>query len=149
MMHDAVAILQTYLDDVTRAVLKRDWNGYRATVALPFHMITHAGTVALETEADLRDNYDGFMQTMQLQRVTDYIRLAQSASQLDKDLITGSYVTHLLSGGQRLLDPFTSQITLRRDGDTWRAVSVTNALSMSRWQVLLQSRPSLKKGSNQ
>jgi len=154
-MQDAESILQTYLDRMADAVMHDDWHDYRAGVILPFHLVTHSANITLATEEDLRATYDGFRQTLQVQRVTDYIRLVQTAKQIENDLISGSYITHLLSGGQRLLDPFTSQITLRRHDDAWRAASITNALSNSRWPLLLLPGPSLnissspKKGPDQ
>ncbi|SEN29498.1 hypothetical protein SAMN05216227_1010110 [Pseudorhodobacter antarcticus] len=148
-MQAAEAILQAYLDKVADAVMHDDWPRYLAAMTLPFHLVTHNGNIALTTEADLRATYDGFRQTLQVQRVTDYIRLVQTAKQIDDDLITGSYITHLLSGGQRLLDPFTSQITLRRSESVWCAVSITNALVSSRWPLLLHPSPSQIKGPDQ
>lgn len=136
-MQAAEATLQTYLDNISTAVMQGDWDSYRALMILPFHLVTHSANIVLASEADLRSSFDGFRQTLELQHVTDYIRLVQTAKQIDDDLLTGSYITHLLSGGQRLLDPFTSLITLRRTDGVWRGASITNALSTSRWPLLL------------
>lgn len=141
MPDNASSILQTYLDQIARAVMTDDWETYRAGVVMPFHLVTHTANITVSTEADLRAGFYTFRQTLEMQRVTDYIRLVESAKQVDEDLITGSYTTHLLSGGHRLLDPYTSQITLRRQEGIWRAASITNALANSRWPLLLHSQP--------
>ncbi|RUS58699.1 hypothetical protein EGN72_17355 [Pseudorhodobacter sp. E13] len=141
MTDDASTVLQTYLDHIAQAVMVNDWDTYRAGVVMPFHLVTHSANITVSTEADLRAGFDSFRQTLVVQRVTDFIRLVESAKQVDKDLISGSYTTHLLSGGHRLLDPYTSQITLRRQDGIWRAASITNALANSRWPLLLHSQP--------
>jgi hypothetical protein len=133
---DASDIFQVYLDMVSHAVMTDDWDTYRGTVHLPCHIVSHDESKVVETVKDLRAGFDQFSQTLRFHRVTDYIRLVEAASQLDADLISGSYVTHLVAGGQRIMPPFRSQMTLRRVGGLWRAVSVTNALANSRWPLV-------------
>lgn len=143
MSSEASGILQTYLDVIATAVMTNDWDTYRLGVIMPFHLVTHVANITVSTEQDLRAGFDTFRQTLLVQRVTDYIRLVESAKRVDEDLITGGYTTHLLSGGHRLLDPYASQITLRRQEGAWRAASITNALANSRWPLLLNSHPSI------
>jgi len=133
---DGPRILQDYLDEVSRAVLADDWESYRSMVFLPCHIISHDESKVVETVADLKAGFDQFRDTLRFHRVTDYIRLVESTSRLDPDLITGSYVSHLISGGQRIMPPFRSQMSLRLIGNRWRAVSVTNALANSRWPLV-------------
>lgn len=129
-------ILQEWLDTVSDAVMRGDFAGYRAHVCLPFHLITHTASLRIEDEAPLRQGFDLFVQMLQAQRVTDYVRLTAGAEQLDDVLITGRYVSHLLvAGGARLIPPFRSAITLRREDGIWRAASITNALANSRWPI--------------
>lgn len=135
----AGAILQSYLDDIAAAVMVGDFAAYRAGVQLPFHLVTPSVNVSIDTEDALRDGFDQFRSMLQTQRVTDYIRLVDSAQALDPDLITGRYITHLISGGMRVLDPFQSQITLRHTEGRWQAASITNALANSRWPFLISS----------
>ena len=68
--------------------------------------------------------------------MTDYVRLVENAVLLDRALISGQYVTHLIAGSHRLIHPFRSEITLRLIGNNWRAVSVTNTLANSRWPLM-------------
>jgi hypothetical protein len=132
-------ILQDYLDRIATAVLTGDWATYEAGVVLPFHLVTHAANITVATQDDLRAGFDAFHQTLQIQRVTDFIRLVETAKLLDKDLISGRYVTHLMAGSHRIIPPYTSQITLRRQDGIWRAASITNALANSRWPLLMPS----------
>jgi hypothetical protein len=130
-------ILQDWLDIVTNAVMQGDYTAYRAHICLPFHLITHSASLRIDDDAPLRQGFDSFLQMLRSQRVTDYIRLASGAEQLDDVLITGRYVSHLLVNGTRLLPPFKSAITLRREDGVWRAASITNALANSRWPIHL------------
>jgi len=136
----ASAIVQTYLDEVAAIVVAGDWEAYTDVVCRPFTMITHSGTLSFATPDDIRCIYDGFRDLLRSQHVTNFIRLVDTAHQIEHDLISASYVTHLISGGTRIMDPVTSGITLRLDGNRWRAASITNALSNSRWPLLM-SRP--------
>ena len=142
---DAPETLQAYLDEVSRTVLADDWETYRMCVALPFHIVSHDENKVVSTEDDLRAGFDQFCDTLRFNRITDYIRLVESATMLDQDLISGSYMSHLISHGQRIMPAFRSQITLRLIGNRWRAASVTNALANSRWPLVrLQLHPDEK-----
>jgi len=125
-----------------------DYPTYRLGMSLPFYMTTHAANIAVTTEDALRDGFDSFRSLLQSQRVTDYIRLVNSAEQLDTDLINARYATHLIAGSQRILDPFHSQITLRMTDGRWVAASISNALANSRWplDVLRGAEPDPARG---
>jgi hypothetical protein len=133
---DAAKIFQDYLDEVSKAVMADDWEAYRDGICLPCHIISHDESKVVETEDDLRAGFDLFRDTLRAQQVTDYIRLMESAARLDQALISGKYVTHLLSGGRRVMPPFKSQMTLRLMGNRWRAASVSNALANSHWPLV-------------
>ena len=134
----APLILQTYLDEVGSAVMADDWVAYRPCIQLPCHVVSFALNKVVATEAELHQGFDDFRDLLRFHRVTDYVRLVEQAVQLEQDMISGAYLSHLLASGQRLLEPFRSLITLRRSDGRWRAVSVTNGLANSRWS---QTRP--------
>lgn len=133
---DAADSFQAYLDEVSRAVLADDWETYRQCIALPCHIVSHDESKVVATEDDLKAGFDQFRDTLRFHKVTDYIRLVETATLLDRELISGSYISHLLAGGQRIMPPFRSQMTLRLIGNRWRAASVTNALANSRWPLV-------------
>ncbi len=132
-------ILQDYLDEIGDAVMSGDWDAYRRGVSLPFNLVTQAANIIVDTEAKLREGFDSFYQMLQSQGVSDYIRLVQSANALDPELLSGTYVTHIISHGNRVVPPYTSQITLRAHGNAWQAVSISNALRNDRWPLLVPS----------
>lgn len=133
---DPADILQSYLDAVSIAVMTDDWDTYCAGICLPCHIISHNESKVVATVDDLKVGFDQFRDTLRIQRVTDYIRLVESATQLDQELISGRYVSHLICGSHRLMPPFRSEITLRLVENRWRAASVTNSLPNSRWPLM-------------
>ena len=139
-MH-ASAILQDYLDEVGRTVMADDWDAYRLCVDLPCQIISAHESKVVSTVEDLKIGFEEFRNTLRTQRVTDYVRLVETAVQMDRELISGRYVSHLIAGSHRLIHPFRSEITLRLIGNIWRAVSVTNTLANSRWPLMRLTNP--------
>ena len=133
----ATAIAQSYLDEVATAVLADDWAAYTDTISWPFLLINHDKTLSFATPDDMRSTYDNFRLMLNTQRVTDYVRLVETAQQIDQNLISARYVTHLMSGGHRIMEPVRSGLSLRLEGNRWRAASITNAVSSSRWPLLM------------
>lgn len=131
----AMKLLQSYLDQIGTAVLVGDWDTYRAHVELPFTLITETATLNVDTEADLRKGFDSFHDMLKFQKVTQYIRLADSAVDLSDTLIVGRYVSHFIAGAHRIIPPFRSTMTLRLIGNRWRAVAITNSISNMQWPI--------------
>lgn len=131
----AMDLLQSYLDEIGTAVLVGDWDTYRNHVGLPFTLITETATLAVTTEDDLRKGFDSFHDMLKFQKVTQYIRLADSAVALSDTLISGRYVSHFMAGSHRIISPFRSTMTLRLIGNTWRAVAITNSISNMQWPI--------------
>lgn len=133
----ATAIAQAYLDEVAAIVMADDWEAYTDVISRPFLLVTHNQTLSFATPDDIRSVYLDFRQLLQTQKVTDFIRLVESARQIDTNLISARYVTHLMSGSHRLMAPVQSSISLRLEGNRWRAASITNAVSRSRWPLMM------------
>lgn len=133
---DSAEILQAYLDDVAVALLADDWPAYRRRVCLPCAVISHDESKLVTTEDELQLGYEIFRDIFRSQHVTDYIRLVDQVFRLDVDLIAGSYVSHVIAGGHRVIAPYRSILVLRLEDDVWRAASVTNGLANSRWPLV-------------
>lgn len=144
---EAAALLQAYLDEVSIAVLADDWITYRRGICLPCAVISHSESKVITTEADLKAGFVSFRDTLRAQRVTDYIRLVDRATLLDPQLISGFYMSHLISGGHRIVAPFQSLMTLRLVGNRWCAASITNGLANSRWPVTRLDPTSASQGA--
>jgi hypothetical protein len=131
----ALATFQTYLDEMSAFVMAGDFDAYAQRVSLPFHMLTENASFVIATRDDLQAGFDDFTQTLRLQHVTDLVRLAEGAVLLGEALIAGRYITHILSNANRVVPPFRSQMILRRQGETWRAASIANALTNDQWPL--------------
>ena len=138
---DSAAILQSYLDEVSVVTLAGDWDSYSHMVQLPCAVISHDESKIVATEDELKLGFDSFVLTLKSQRATDFIRLVEQASRLDDDLISGSYITHIISGGTRIIAPYRSIMTLRLSGGRWKAASITNGLANSRWPLMRLQLP--------
>ncbi len=134
---NVMEVLQDYLDKVSACVMTQNWDGYRPSVSLPLHLITATSSMTVTTEAELRLHFDTFAQTLKAQHVTDFIRLAELATEMTETLISCRFVTHLMSNGHRLIPPYRSQMTLRFEDGSWRAASITNSLANSTWPMLM------------
>lgn len=133
----ATRIAQTYLDEVAALVMADDWDGYTDAICWPFLLITHETSLSFPAPEDIRPVYHDFRTLLVSQRVTDLIRLVETAQQIDDSLISARYVTHLMAGSLRIMEPVLSSISLRLEGNRWRAASITNAVSNSRWPLLM------------
>ena len=140
------AIVQSYLDDVGAAVLAGDWDAYACRVVLPFQLTTLTAELVVRTEKDLRAGFDDFHLMLCAQRITDYVRLVESAAMTADQLLTGRYTSHLVAGDRRMIEPYASDITLRLVGNLWRATAISNSLINSRWPLLTPSTDRSIKG---
>lgn len=131
----AMELAQSYLDEIGNAVLAGDWDTYRAHVELPFTLITETATIVVATEEDLRKGFDSFHDMLKFQKITQYIRLADSAVALGDTLISTRYVSHFIAGSHRIIPPFRSTMTLRLVGNRWRAIAITNSISNMQWPI--------------
>ena len=145
----ALQLLQSYLDEIGTAVLVGDWETYRNHVHLPFTLITETTTLNVTTEAELKRGFDSFHEMLKFQRVTDYVRLAESAVDISDHLISGRYVSHFIAGSHRIVPPFRSTMTLRLVGNTWRAVAITNSISNMQWPIQVPRVDQHLKGTDQ
>lgn len=127
---DAGLILQAHLNQMTDCVMRADFAGYRTGFALPLSIMTTTTTQFVTSEEDLRLGFEEFVMMLQMQRVTDCVRLVSAAQRLDQQLIGGTYCSHLMVGGSRILPPVTSLVILRQDpGHDWRTVCVANGVA--------------------
>ena len=136
-----LAIVQDYLDWMGAAVMAGDYPTYRRGVAMPFNLVTDAATLTIETEDQLRSGFDTYCQMLQVNRVTDLVRIAERAEALSDLLITGCYDTNILSDAKRIVPQLRSQMTLRCGEDGWRAVSISSGIANPRWPI---DRPRLR-----
>ncbi len=132
---DAKAELQTWLDTMGAATLAGDWPTYSEHVSLPFRLTTETGDMTVHTEAELKRGFDGFVASLRAQSVSDYVRIVLSADSPAPDRLSGTYSSHILSQGLRVLPRFDSAIELAHQDGIWRATTIANTLNNDRWPI--------------
>ena len=127
------AEFQIFLDDVSTCFLQRDFDLWQSRIALPFSMVTQAGPVVLETVDELRDNFDLYIVACKSMHLDNIVRLPISLEDCQDGTWLGTYQTHLMSGGQRATDPYTSTAMMSQYAGVWKMTSILNARGHHQW----------------
>lgn len=131
------AILQTYLDEMTRAVMN-DWlDEYAARVQLPLSILTSSANLTVKTRADLEDGFDDFTDMIRSLGVTEMIRTVHGAKFQGNDHIVGVYETRLMAGDKLAVPVFHSKMWIGRYDGRWKAIKIHNTTKDARWPMLL------------
>lgn len=129
-------ILQETLDDLGSAVMTDDWEGFCARIVIPFELETEAARIKVVSLDEMREGYDTFRDMIVARRVSDYVRLVEHATFDGPDTICGTYVSHLLGNGVRVVPPYRSMMILQRQGNRWSVRRIANSWKNDRWPIL-------------
>ncbi len=125
---------QKFLDTVTDAVFRGDFETYAQQTMLPLTVITAKSTKIIHDDADLRKMFDMLHLNFGADSGPRIIRLATSLSRLEPNLNMGIYETHIFHGEHRSAEPFLSSVVLRDVGGHWKACMITNRVARENWQ---------------
>ncbi|MEI4470512.1 hypothetical protein [Frigidibacter sp. MR17.24] len=129
-------IFQSWLDRVGQTFFDNDFDAYADTMALPFIVMTTRRTMIITDRETLHEGFDAFRHLIRNQRATDLFRVATDVYPIGGAILSGCYETHLLRGGQRLIEAYRSSALLRREADgIWRASCIANAMSNRSWPI--------------
>lgn len=126
---------QAWLDTVTGYFMAGDFDAFADTTSLPATVWTAEGASVISTRKDLLDRFEFWMRLMKAQQATDMIRTMRSSTRLGPDIIRGKYETELLRRGTRVIDPFQSEMMLRREDGVWRTISLEHSLMKQFWAL--------------
>jgi hypothetical protein len=136
----ASAIYQEVLDILSTAILAGDAPAYMARVPRPHPVETRAGTMVVETDAQMAALVHALHEGFAAVGATHYIRLATGARFTGPDEIEGAHRTNLLRNGTRLVPAYDNRMTLRRASDgLWRVVSAWHDIENCRLPFSLPS----------
>ncbi len=135
VLGDPVAIYQGILDRLSSAALHGDMATCLRLIRRPFRSSTLAVSEVIETEEALEAYMMSFTDWLRAQRATDYIRLARDAAYLSRDRIEGTHYTHVISGGQRVIPPYASRMTIVRSDEVWQVAEAVHALANVRFPI--------------
>ncbi|MEI4486515.1 hypothetical protein V8J36_09965 [Frigidibacter sp. MR17.14] len=127
---------QGWLDRVGKTFFDNDFDGYADTMILPFVMVTARQTMVIQSLDQQREGFDAFRALMDRLGATDLFRLGAGVYPVGSTILCGSYETHLLRNGQRLIEAFRSSAMLRLGDDgIWRAACIANSLTNLSWPI--------------
>ena len=135
-MPDVKIMIQEWLDRLTAAYSREDFEAYADMLVFPYVVVTRAAVLIIEDEVRLKEGFDAWVSMLKTQNVSDVIHTVQDANAIDDDLMSASYVTHLLRGATPICPPYSSTATFRCGADrTLRLVSMTNGMKNLSWPI--------------
>lgn len=133
----ASTILQSYLDEMGKAVMNEWFEVYAAQIELPLNIVTSAANLTIRTREDLEDGFDEFVEMIRSQGVTDILRTVQAATFQGNEHIVGVYETRLMAGEKLAMPIFHSKMWIGCYDGVWKAVKIHNTTNEARWPLLL------------
>lgn len=124
---------QFWLETFGATLITGDFENFAKGVELPLVVITYQTTTVISDTASLKSGFFSFHQMLKSMKITDAVRIGSELRQLSESMVTALFQTHILNGSVHVVPAWTSQLTLRRTDDQWRAVCVSNGVSDIRW----------------
>ncbi len=138
MTANAKQSVRNWLDRRAESYSQEDFPTHADMVTLPFVVVTRAAVLIVEDEGKLRTGFDAWCSMLRNQQVTDTVYTLIDVTELETDLISAQYVTHLLRDATPICAPFSSQATFRRFDDVGiRMASVTTGLKNLSWPITI------------
>ncbi len=122
-----------FLEDISVCFVQRDSSRWHARVHLPFSMVTADGPVTLNTAEDVERNFNFYLQAMDSMNLDLVHREPLTVELCPDGTVLATYRTHLLSKGQRAVDPYVSTALLHQCTDGWRMSAILNARGHHQW----------------
>ncbi|MCF7701046.1 hypothetical protein [Loktanella sp. M215] len=137
----AHTVFQDWLDRVAAYVVANDYDNWRTTMSCPVVVNSAAGPSEMGTEDQLREKFEQWRLQINVQRVSDLIRIAHDVQAISEDHIEGAYTMDVLSNGQRVMPRFISAATLRYQDRHWRATELNSGLAVKHRHLIHTSAP--------
>lgn len=133
-MHDV--IFAELAEKITAALLSGDFALYESALLLPLRVEPRSGEpYTLHDRGALRKDFELYANSIRLQNVTDIYRPVVGIVELDPDWVEVTVETHILRGGERVVDPFKTQFVLRTKDGEWRIATIRSSLGHINWTL--------------
>lgn len=99
-------ISEMLLEKTRAALLGNDFDAFAACVHLPHFIASSNDKKLIETRDDLHDIFKNVVQDYTSKRITELIRVCDVAEYRSETRIEATHTTHMMSGNQRIGDPF-------------------------------------------
>lgn len=128
-------IVQSVINHVDSAFLHGNFKEWRKSYLLPLVVDKRSGVLLIETEDQLKKDFDLYGKELLIHKVTDATRVIRTAEQIDDDLMMATYRAHLICDAQYVVPPWNGALTFRRDDGKWKITKIMNALGHSNWSA--------------
>lgn len=132
---DLLDLAQAWVDRMGAACFANDLATFEQGVSLPFTLVTARRTLVQTEAAQIREGFETFRAMLMTLRATAMLRLVESAVRISPHSLVAIYETQIVSGGQRVAEPFRSAVTLVEQDGRWRAACISNGLTNTRWPI--------------
>lgn len=137
MTLSAMAIYQSFLDDMSEALLKHDADTFLRRIFLPHTIQTETDRIDLDTTEAVRVNFFGFANALAAQKVDAYNRLARAAEFETETRIVGEHESFMTSHGTLVVPKFANTAVLEfRDG-IWGSTQSRHLARFVSWPDIL------------
>ena len=133
MAFDSQREFRALLDEISDCFIRRDFQAWRDRLLLPFSLITKAGPVVLETQAEVRQNFDLYLQACDAMQLDQVVRRPMNLEECPDGTWIGTYETNLLRHGHRATDPYVSSALFHVVNGRFIIASILNARGHADW----------------
>ncbi|WGW05656.1 hypothetical protein [Tropicibacter oceani] len=131
----AFGLFQALLNVVTQHYLTGNVEGLHSCVAYPLEMQGRHGDTVIRNFAELRADFQLYLDEFRIHSVTDILRIVRNARFVSDTEIRGQYKTYILNKERFVVDPYESEMTLALMPDgTWRMKAVHHSLGHLNWR---------------
>lgn len=120
---DARSIAQNLLDMTGHAVMTRDYEMFWPHFNLPQTIMTPDGQRTSHNLDEFRQVFEAIHDHLISQKVTDLIRSCVAADFKSENVIETTHVSHVMSGAQRIAEPYPVFSVLHALDGRWKIMS--------------------------
>lgn len=130
------AVFTGLIEELGTALIAGDFQRYSDCISLPFLVEPREGrSYTLKTMSELQADFDLYHASLCTSRATEMIREIKQVRQVSETAIKATFVTHMMSGATRFVDPWTQQMELRLTSKGWRINHVISSLGHINWTL--------------
>ena len=116
----AFEVSEMPLETTRVAIFNGDFDAFAACVHLPHLMESAEDKKVLKTREDLRDVFLSVTEDIARKRVTNLVRICEIAEYRGNTRIKATHMTHMMSGDQRVKEPFPSLSIIELIDGIWK-----------------------------
>ena len=106
---------------------------WQSRVIYPLSLITSAGPVVINDDAQLQSNFDLYLRACETMKLDEIFRTPISLEDCKDGHWIGTYETNLLSRGVRATEPYTSSALMQQVQGRFKTTSILNARGHHDW----------------